>query len=45
MIDVNLEFPGVLGVSHRMKEIARLLVLVAPSDATVLIFRLVDHER
>ena len=37
MIDVNLEFPGVLGVSHRMKEIARLLVLVAPSDATVLL--------
>ena len=37
MIDVKLEFPGVLGVSHRMKEIARLLVLVAPSDATVLL--------
>jgi len=37
MTDVNLEFPGVLGVSHRMKEIARLLVLVAPSDATVLL--------
>ncbi|MEJ2069291.1 MAG: sigma 54-interacting transcriptional regulator [Syntrophobacterales bacterium] len=37
MTDVNLEFPGVLGVSHRMKEIARLLMLVAPSDATVLL--------
>ena len=34
---MNLEFPGVLGVSPRMKEIARLLELVAPSDATVLI--------
>jgi two-component system response regulator HydG len=34
---VNLEFPGVLGVSPRMKEIARLLELVAPSDATVLL--------
>ena len=34
---MKLEFPGVLGVSHRMKEIARLLVLVAPSDATVLL--------
>jgi two-component system, NtrC family, response regulator HydG len=34
---VNLEFPGVLGVSPRMKEIARLLVLVAPSEATVLL--------
>jgi two-component system response regulator HydG len=37
MTDVNLEFPGVLGVSPRMKEIARLLVLVAPSEATVLL--------
>lgn len=36
-MDVNLEFPGVLGVSPRMKEIARLLVLVAPSEATVLL--------
>jgi two-component system response regulator HydG len=34
---VNLEFPGVLGVSPRMKEIARLLELVAPSEATVLL--------
>ncbi len=34
---MNLEFPGVLGVSPRMKEIARLLVLVAPSEATVLL--------
>uniref|UniRef100_A0A7V6DQQ7 AAA family ATPase n=1 Tax=Desulfobacca acetoxidans TaxID=60893 RepID=A0A7V6DQQ7_9BACT len=34
---MNLEFPGVLGVSSRMKEIARLLELVAPSDATVLL--------
>jgi two-component system response regulator HydG len=34
---VNLEFPGVLGVSPRMKEIARLLVLVSPSEATVLL--------
>jgi two-component system, NtrC family, response regulator HydG len=34
---VNLEFPGVLGVSPRMKEIARLLMLVAPSEATVLL--------
>jgi two-component system, NtrC family, response regulator HydG len=37
MIDVDLEFPGVLGVSPRMKEIARLLLLVAPSEATVLL--------
>jgi len=34
---VILEFPGVLGVSPRMKEIARLLELVAPSEATVLL--------
>ncbi len=34
---MNLEFPGVLGVSPRMKEIARLLELVAPSEATVLL--------
>jgi transcriptional regulator with PAS, ATPase and Fis domain len=34
---VNLEFPGILGVSTRMKEIARLLELVAPSEATVLL--------
>ena len=34
---MNLEFPGVLGVSSRMKEIARLLELVAPADATVLL--------
>jgi transcriptional regulator with PAS, ATPase and Fis domain len=34
---VNLEFPGVLGISSRMKEIARLLELVAPSEATVLL--------
>ena len=34
---MNLEFPGVLGVSPRMKEIARLLELVAPSDANVLL--------
>ncbi len=34
---MNLEFPGVLGVSSRMKEIARLLELVAPSEATVLL--------
>jgi transcriptional regulator with PAS, ATPase and Fis domain len=33
----QLEFPGVLGISPRMKEIARLLELVAPSDATVLL--------
>jgi two-component system response regulator HydG len=37
MTEVNLEFPGVLGVAPRMKEIARLLMLVAPSDATVLL--------
>lgn len=37
MTDVDLEFPGVLGVSPRMKEIARLLMLVAPSEATVLL--------
>jgi len=34
---VNLEFPGVLGISPRMKEIARLLMLVSPSEATVLL--------
>lgn len=34
---MNLEFPGVLGISPRMKEIARLLVLVSPSEATVLL--------
>uniref|UniRef100_A0A7C3Z1N5 AAA family ATPase n=1 Tax=Desulfobacca acetoxidans TaxID=60893 RepID=A0A7C3Z1N5_9BACT len=34
---VNLVFPGVLGISPRMKEIARLLELVAPSEATVLL--------
>ena len=34
---MNLEFPGVLGVSPRMKEITRLLVLVSPSEATVLL--------
>ena len=34
---MTLEFPGVLGVSPRMKEIARLLELVAPSEATVLL--------
>ncbi|MGQ9687895.1 MAG: sigma-54 interaction domain-containing protein [Desulfobaccales bacterium] len=34
---MNLEFPGVLGASPRMKEIARLLELVAPSEATVLL--------
>ncbi len=34
---MNLEFPGVLGNSPRMKEIAHLLVLVAPSEATVLL--------
>ena len=32
-----LEFPGVLGASPRMKEIVRLLELVAPSEATVLL--------
>ncbi len=34
---MNLEFPGILGVSPRMREIARLLELVAPSEATVLL--------
>lgn len=37
MTDVILEFPGVLGASPRMKEIVRLLELVAPSEATVLL--------
>ncbi|MBM4284368.1 MAG: sigma-54-dependent Fis family transcriptional regulator [Deltaproteobacteria bacterium] len=34
---VNFVFPGVMGVSPRMQEVQRLLELVAPAEATVLL--------